>query len=433
MKRVLFAASSLLLTLAGLAQQPEFRGVWIASVDNIDWPKRGQYNTEDQKREYIRQLDMHEKNGMNAVFVQVRPAADALYPSPYEPWSQWLTGKQGKAPVPYYDPMEFTINEAHDRGFEYHAWCNPYRANFSVGKASIAPDHITKKHPEWFVQYGTTLYFDPGNKEAQDWVVEVMRDMIARYDIDALHMDDYFYPYKIPGKDFPDTTTYRKYGQGRNKADWRRSNVDTIISRLSRMVKQTKPWVKFGISPFGVWRNVKDDPAGSQTKAGVTNYDDLYANVVLWLKNDWIDYVVPQVYWEFTQPNAPFQTLIDWWSENSYGKQCYIGLGIYKAGTSKAWRDPTLIPRQIEAVRDNGNLHGVAYFSSTTFDKNPFGWNDSLRNNYYRERVDVPDMAWVPKKPEGLSGVTKPLVPPAVIPQQQPAKTERKAGKLPKK
>ena len=380
--------------------KPEFRGVWIASVDNIDWPRRGQWNVDSQKQEFIRQLDLHQRNGMNAAIVQVRPATDAFYPSPYEPWSQWLTGTQGKPPVPFYDPLEFTIDETHKRGFEYHAWVNPYRANFSVGKASIAPSHITKLHPEWFVQYGTTRYFDPGNKEAQAWVIMVMKDMISRYDIDALHMDDYFYPYRIAGKEFPDSVSYAKYGNGMKKDDWRRSNVDSVIRRLSVAIKEIKPWVKFGISPFGVWRNKDKDPEGSATRAGVTNYDDLFADVLLWLRKGWIDYIAPQIYWEFTQPNAPFQPILKWWNEHSYGRHCYIGLGIYRAGSSAAWKDATLIPRQIDSTRAQANVQGQIYFSSTSFDKPLNGWNDSLRNNYYREQAAIPEMPWLPKKPK---------------------------------
>src|SRR5215210_7172733 len=189
MKRLLlFSLFTIHYSLSFAQPKSEFRGVWIATVDNIDWPRKDDINPQSQKREFIRQLDMHERNGMNAVIVQVRPAADAFYPSPLEPWSQWLTGTQGKPPVPFYDPLEFTIQEAHKRGFEYHAWVNPYRANFSIGKASIAPTHITKLHPEWFLPYGGTLYFDPGNKEAQAWVVAVIRDMVSRYNMDALHM-----------------------------------------------------------------------------------------------------------------------------------------------------------------------------------------------------------------------------------------------------
>lgn len=389
----------------------EFRGVWIASVDNIDWPKRNQWNTDSQKTEFIRQLDMHKSNGMNAAIVQVRPAADAFYPSPYEPWSQWLTGAQGRPPAPYYDPLEFTISETHKRGMEYHAWVNPYRANFSVGKASIAPNHITRLHPEWFLQYGNTLYFDPGNKDAQHWVVDVIRDMVSRYDIDAIHMDDYFYPYRIAGKEFPDTASYRRYGNGMNKEDWRRSNTDSIILKLSTVIHETKPWVQFGISPFGVWRNQDKDPEGSATKAGQTNYDDLYADVLLWLRSGWIDYVAPQIYWEFSQPNAPFQPILEWWNSHTYGRNCYIGLGIYRAGSNGAWRDRTQLPRQIESTRAMPNIHGQIYFSSTSFDRNPNGWSDSLRNNYYREPATTPAMAWLPARPVpfGSEGDTQPV------------------------
>lgn len=387
------------------AAQPraEFRGVWIASVDNIDWPRRGQYDVEAQKAEFIRQMDMHQRNGMNAAIVQVRPAADALYPSPYEPWSQWLTGVQGKAPAPYYDPMQFTIEEAHKRGFEYHAWVNPYRATLSVGKSSVAPNHISRLHPEWFLQYGNTLYFDPGNKDAQHWVVDVITDMVSRYDIDAIHMDDYFYPYRIAGKEFPDTASYRKHGAGMNKDEWRRSNTDSIVAKLSRAIKETKPWVKFGISPFGVWRNQDKDPMGSPTRAGVTNYDDLYADVLLWLRNGWIDYVSPQIYWEFSHKAAPFQPILEWWNKNSYGRHCYIGMGIYRAGSNTAWKNPNELPRQIDSTRAMPNVQGQIYFSSTTFDKNPNGWNDVLRNKYYKETVSVPDMPWLPKKPASVS------------------------------
>jgi uncharacterized lipoprotein YddW (UPF0748 family) len=403
MKKRTFAfalIAGLFASLTSHAQKPqEFRGVWIATVDNIDWPQRNQFNVDSQKADFIRQLELHKANGMNAAIVQVRPAADAFYPSPYEPWSQWLMGRQGRPPAPYYDPMQFTIEETHRRGFEYHAWVNPYRANFSIGKASIALNHVTKLHPEWFIEYGGKLYFDPGNKEAQDWVVMVMKDMVQRYNIDALHMDDYFYPYRVPGKEFPDAASYAKYGNGMSKAEWRRSNVDSIVRKLSLMIKDVKPWVKFGISPFGVWRNKKDDPRGSNTKAGVTNYDDLYADILLWLKNGWVDYVAPQIYWEFSQPNAPYQALIDWWNENTYGRHCYIGLGIYKAGTTAAWRDKTLIPRQIDSLRKKSNIQGAIYFSSRSFQNNPMGWNDSLRNNHYRQPADIPAMDWLPKRP----------------------------------
>ena len=384
-----------------ISQSPEqeFRAVWIATVDNIDWPLKGMTDVAAQKAEFIRQLDMHKRNGMNAVIVQVRPAADAFYPSPYEPWSQWLTGIQGRAPSPYYDPLQFMIDEVHKRGMEFHAWCNPYRANFSIGSASIAPDHITKTHPEWFLTYGSTRYFDPANSKAQEFVVNVVTDIVRRYDVDAIHMDDYFYPYRIAGKEFPDAISYARSGTELNKDDWRRANVDTIILHLNNAIKKEKPWVKFGISPFSVWRNKDQDPEGSDSKAYQTNYDDLYADVVLWLKNGWIDYVAPQLYLEIGNGKIAYEKLLDWWSKHSYGKHLYIGMAIYRAGTSAAWKNTNELPNQIKLLRQYSNVQGSIYFSSNSFNRNPNGWSDSLRNNYYSNQVEIPAMEWLPAKP----------------------------------
>lgn len=410
MKVATLLLSALVISVCAFAQQMhlslsrpvdhEFRGVWIATVDNIDWPAKGMVNVEDQKAEFIRQLEMHRANGMNAMIVQVRPSADAFYPSKYEPWSQWLTGVQGKAPSPYYDPLKFMIEETHRRGMEFHAWCNPYRADFQIGKSSIAPNHITKTHPEWFLTYGDKKYFDPSNKDAQQFVVNVITDIVRRYDIDAIHMDDYFYPYRIAGKEFPDEAAYERSGNSLSKDDWRRSNVDSIISMLSRAIKKEKPWVKFGISPFSVWRNKDQDPDGSDSNASQTNYDDLYANVLLWLKNGWIDYVAPQLYLEIGNSKIAYEKLLDWWSKHTYGRHLYIGQGIYRAGENNAaWKNPKELPEQIQLLRQYPNVQGSIYFSSTTFDRNPNGWNDSLRNNYYREPAQIPPMDWLPKKP----------------------------------
>ena len=362
----------------------EFRGVWVATVDNIDWPKKGDYNTESQKAAFIKLLDMHKLNGMNAMIVQVRPAADAFYPSPFEPWSEWLTGKQGLPPSPYYDPLEFMITETHKRGMEFHAWMNPYRAIFNINSSSIAEAHITKIHPDWFLTYGDKQYFDPGNREVQQYVCNVVKDVVSRYAVDAIHFDDYFYPYRIPGKEFPDDTKYQQYGGGMNKEDWRRSNTDSIIYKLSKVIKEANAKCQFGISPFGVWRNIDKDPVnGSNTKAGQTNYDDLYADILLWLKKGWIDYVAPQLYWEFGHKAAPFEVLVDWWGQHSYGKKCYIGLGIYRANSNTAWKDKTQLPQQITRIRNTPNLQGMIFFSSKSFDNNPNGWSDSLRLNYF--------------------------------------------------
>lgn len=369
---------------------PEMRAVWIATVDNIDWPEKPTVNSDEQKESFIRLLDMHKRNGMNTVIVQIRPATDAFYPSPFEPWSQWLTGRQGQPPVPYYDPLEFMVTETHKRGMEFHAWMNPYRAVFNIHRSSIAPNHITRQHPNWFLNYGDKKYFDPGNREAQDYVTQVVRDVVKRYDVDAIHFDDYFYPYPIPGREFPDFVTYKKYGEGMSRDDWRRSNVDSIILKLYRTIKETRPDCQFGISPFGVWRNADKDPNGSNTKAGPTNYDVLYADILLWLRNGWIDYVTPQLYWEIGHPLADYQTLVEWWSRNTFGRKCYIGLAMYRAGSNTAWKDKTQLPRQIEMIRNNPALHGMAFFSSKSFEKNLNGWSDSLRLNYFRIPAPTP-------------------------------------------
>ena len=396
MKKFVGIIPCLFLSLLVFSQPKyEFRAAWIATVDNIDWPSRGNYDSESQKQEFIDLLDMHKRNGMNAVIVQVRPATDAFYPSQYEPWSEWLTGRQGKAPNPYYDPLEFMIEETHKRGMEFHAWCNPYRAEFNIRKSSIAPDHISRVHPEWFLTYGDKRYFDPGNKSAQQHVVKVIRDIVRRYDVDGIHFDDYFYPYKISGKQFPDAKTYLTYGKGMTLEDWRRSNVDSIIVLLAQPIKVENKSCRFGISPFGVWRNQDKDPDGSATTAGVTNYDDLYADILLWLKNGWIDYVAPQLYWEFGHKAAPYEVLLEWWSRHTFGKHCYIGLGVYRAGSNSAWKDPSLLPRQLTALRNTPNIHGAIYFSSKSFVSNPNGWSDSLQLNYYKEPALIPPMEWI--------------------------------------
>lgn len=394
-----------ILMITSLFAQPkfEFRGVWIATVSNIDWPSKKTLSTEEQKKEFIQILDMHQRNGMNAIVMQIRPATDAFYPSQYEPWSEFLTGTQGKPPYPYYDPLQFMIEETHKRGMEFHAWMNPYRAVFSLKNSSISPTHVTKLHPEWFLDYGGKRYFDPGNKEAQQFVENVVRDVVRRYDVDAIHFDDYFYPYRIAGVDFPDSRSYQKYGGGMTRDAWRRSNVDSIIVKLSRIIKQENPYCKFGISPFGVWRNKDKDPRGSNTKAGQTNYDDLYADILLWLENEWIDYVVPQLYWEFGHKLVGFEVLSKWWAENAYGRQMYIGQGIYRAKESKsyAWHKKEELPNQIKRIREFPEVQGSVYFSSKTFASNPNGWNDSLRNNYYRYPAIAPPMAWIDnEKPE---------------------------------
>lgn len=390
----------------------EFRGVWIATVSNVDWPNRGVWDQSHQKEEFIRLLDFHRKNGLNAVIVQVRPAADAFYPSPYEPWSQWLTGTQGKPPSDYYDPLEWMITETHKRGMEFHAWMNPYRAVFNVKTSSIAANHITRRHPEWFLTYGDTKYFDPANKEGQKFVVDVVHDIVKRYDVDAIHMDDYFYPYPIPGKEFPDDASYRESGTTLSKADWRRSNTDSIIRAINIAIKHENPWCKFGISPFGVWRNKDKDPErGSDTKAGPTNYDYLFADILLWLEKGWIDYVTPQIYFNIGHSKVDYSTMVDWWAEYSYGRHVYVGHGIYKAvERDQYWRSPKELPRQIEYLRTNPGVQGSVLYSSRSIGLNPFGWVDSLRNNYFKYPALIPPMKWISEEKPKMPVIEKSFV-----------------------
>ena len=389
---ILYVALLGIFVQAATAQivKPEFRGVWIATVSNIDWPAFPTVSAEIQKASFVRLLDMHKANGLNAVVVQIRPAADAFYPSQYEPWSQFLTGVQGQPPAPFYDPLAFMVTETHKRNMEFHAWMNPYRAVFNMNTSSISATHITKLHPDWFLMYGDKKYFDPGNKEVQQYVTAIVQDVVKRYDVDAIHFDDYFYPYRIAGKAFPDDAMYRQYGNGLSKDDWRRSNTDSIISRLYKIIKTTRANCQFGISPFGVWRNIANDPDGSNTTAGQTNYDDLYADILLWLKKGWVDYITPQLYWEFGHNAAPFEELVQWWGQHTFGRNCYIGLGLYRAGSNAAWRDKTQLPRQINAIRSIPTLNGMVFYSSKVFEKNPNGWNDSLQLNYFKYPAPTP-------------------------------------------
>ncbi|MEM6344477.1 MAG: family 10 glycosylhydrolase [Bacteroidota bacterium] len=378
------------------AQSPkrEFRGAWIATVKNIDWPSQAKLYADVQAGEFTDLLDRLQAVGINAVIVQIRPSGDAFYPSAYEPWSEWLTGEQGSPPEPYYDPLDMMIAEAHSRGMEFHAWFNPYRADMDWEEGKLrAENHVSQTHPEWTLQYGRNLYIDPGIPDAQDYVLGVVLDVVKHNPIDAVHFDDYFYPYRIADTPFPDTSSFAFYGAGFPEVDdWRRYNVNTFIQRLSDSIRYVNPEVQFGISPFGVWRNIADDPEGSDTRAGQTSYDDLYADIRLWLRNGWIDYVAPQAYWSIGYPPAAFDVIVEWWSANCYGKRLYIGHGPYKIANNadKNWDDPTQIPRQIRQLRENEAVDGSIFFSSRWFDVNPLGFADSLQNYYYRRPALIP-------------------------------------------
>lgn len=379
----------------------EMRAVWIATVDNIDWPSQPGLSVEEQKKELIAHLDLHKKNGMNAVIFQIRPATDAFYSSEYEPWSQWLTGEQGKGPNPMYDPLQFAIDECRKRGMELHAWMNPYRAVFNHEEAKTHENHITNTQPELFLTYGKHKYFNPGLPETRDYVCKIVGDVVRRYDIDAIHFDDYFYPYKIKDKKFPDSLSFVQHGgefYPNRIEDWRRDNVNRVIKQINDTIKSIKPWLPFGISPFGVWRNKSMDKAGSKTQAGQTNYDDLYADILLWLKNDWIDYVAPQIYWHIGKKVANYKVIAKWWNKNSFGKPCYIGHGVYRLNPkskTKEWRNSDQIIRQIKLNRKLRNVDGSMYFSSKSFLNNLVGINQKLSSRVYNKHTLVPECTTV--------------------------------------
>ncbi|GAB3818118.1 family 10 glycosylhydrolase [Pontibacter rugosus] len=403
-QRAFYSLFLLLLNFAVLAQTPspkrEFRAVWIASVANIDWPAQKGLSTEAQQKAFTAILDDHQKNGMNAVIVQIRPAADALYRSQLEPWSEWLTGKQGKELSSPYDPLDFMLTQSHQHGMEFHAWFNPYRATFDA-KAITAPDHITRRKPEWFIKYDGKLLFNPGIPEVRTYITSVIMDVVRRYDIDGVHFDDYFYPYPVANTAFADDSTFTRYNNGfRNKNDWRRNNVDLLIKGISDSINAVKPYVKFGISPFGVWKNKAEDPAGSATRAGAPTYSTLYADTRKWMQLGWIDYLVPQVYWHIGHKAADYKTIVEWWSLNSFNRHLYIGHSAYKVGTdaNAAWQDSNEIPRQLRLNRSLPAVGGSVYFSSKSVLKNTNHMQDSLRS-YYCYPALVPLMNWKQAKP----------------------------------
>ncbi len=400
-----FLLFSLFILSVATSAQPkyEFRAVWVATVANIDWPSQKGLTTEQQKTEAIELIEMQKKLGMNTIILQVRPTADAFYQSKLEPWSRYLCGVQGQAPNPFYDPLKFWIEECHKRGMELHAWLNPYRVAQKYDEP-LSTSHIAFQHPEWILKYGDKLYFDPGIPETREFVTGVVIDIVKRYDVDAIHFDDYFYPYPL-AEEFPDTVSFRQNGRGftqENIADWRRENVDIIIEMLNNSIKAIKPWVKFGISPFGVWRNKEDDPMGSDTKAGSTNYDHLYANIIKWQKNGWIDYCLPQLYWRIGHPLVDFTLLANWWKDHAYGRAMYVGHGVYRVSPDSKipeWTEPDQLPRQIEVLRNIPEISGSAFYSSKWFKANLLGFQDSLIQHYYRKPAIVPPMPWLDNTP----------------------------------
>ena len=376
------------LFIAPLNAQIAFRGAWIATVANIDWPSTEAVGNDSlQKAEMVWILDSLQSLGINAVIFQVRPTADALYQSEYEPSSHWLMGKQGDSLT--YDPLAWTIEQAHERHMEVHVWLNPYRVNLAkTDTSTICADHIWRKHPEWFWEYNKQWYFNPGLDVTREWICTVVQDIVYRYDIQAIHMDDYFYPYPAGGKPLPDVETYKKYPRGfDNIEDWRRDNVNRAIQEISATIHECKDSVQFGISPFGVWRNASVDSTGSKTTAGITNYDDLYADIRLWIREGWIDYVLPQLYWEIGKKAADYETLAHWWANEVRGTNCklYIGMAPYRLEGAKKdspWGIGNEISRQMKLNRTIPEISGECFYSTRPLLRNPRHVCDTIKLIY---------------------------------------------------
>ncbi|MFI6448187.1 glycoside hydrolase family 10 protein [Kitasatospora sp. NPDC050543] len=326
------------------------RGVWIASVANIDWPSAPGLPAERQRAEFTALLDRAVAINLNAVFVQIRPTADAFWPSPFEPWSQWLTGTQGQDPG--WDPLEFMVGAAHERGLALHAWFNPYRVSTQPDATRLAPGHPARRHPDWTAVHNGGLYYNPGVPAARAFVQQAMLDAVIRYEIDGVHFDDYFYPYPAAGQEFPDDAAFAAYGRDfEHRADWRRYNVDLMVRQMSDLIRAARPEAAFGISPFGVWRNASTDPAGSAT-AAFESYDGLYADSRGWVRRGWLDYVAPQLYWHLGHPSADYGTLAHWWAAQTAGTdtQLWVGQASYRAGAAgqaAAWQDPAELSRHL--------------------------------------------------------------------------------------
>jgi uncharacterized lipoprotein YddW (UPF0748 family) len=374
----------------------QFRAMWIASVVNIDWPSTTGLSEAAVKAEYTQWLELAKRLKLNAVVVQIRPTADAFWPSRYEPWSTYLTGVPGQDPG--WDPLAFLVAEAHRYNLEFHAWFNPYRVSMPSPGAGpdidkLAPGAPARAHPDWVVAYpvGTAasrLYYNPGIPEVRRFVQDAVLDAVTRYDVDGVHFDDYFYPYPAAGQDFADDATFAQYGGGfANKGDWRRDNINRLIQEMGQRVHAVKPWVKFGVSPFGIWRNASTDPLGSDT-AGLQSYDAIYADTRLWVRNNWIDYLVPQVYWNIGFTVADYAKLVPWWSEVVAGTnvQLYIGQAAYKvaaAGQPAAWFDPLELSRHLTFNRAYPQVVGDVHFSAKDVRADRLGSVTQLAADHY--------------------------------------------------
>ena len=388
----------------GIAPPPpaprEFRAAWVATVDNIDWPSRKGLPVQQQKKELEQILDRARHLRLNALVLQVRPACDAFYPSPHEPWSEWLTGVQGRAPSPKWDPLAFAIAGAHARGLELHAWFNPFRARHAASKSKSARNHVSRTQ-DLCVRYGDQLWMDPGVSRARRHTLRVILDVVTRYDVDGIHIDDYFYPYPVGGKAFPDEASYRRYrsaGGRLDRDDWRRSNVDSLIEKLYQGIKKSKPWVKFGISPFGIYR--PGVPRG--IKAGLDQYGQLYADVKKWWREGWCDYLSPQLYWPIDQRAQSYPVLLSWWADqNKKKRHLWVGNYASRVLADKPWPTREIID-QVGVTRRHRGATGNIHFSFKALLGARSSLGRELERGPYATPALVPASPWLDDEPPAV-------------------------------
>jgi uncharacterized lipoprotein YddW (UPF0748 family) len=384
----------------------EFRAAWIATVTNLDWPSRPGLSTRQQKQEMIALLDRAVAMHLNAVIFQVRPEADALYQSDYEPWSAFLTGTMGLAPDPFYDPLAFVVREAHARGLQVHAWFNPYRALHPSSPGNVAPSHVSRTDPEVIRRYGDQLWMDPGDPIVVARATKVILDVTRRYDIDAVHLDDYFYPYREEDRrgrtiQFPDSRTYALYlkaGGTLSLDDWRRDNVNTFVQHLGAEIHAIKPWVRFGISPFGIWR-----PGHPASVRGLDSYVEIFADSRKWLQNGWVDYLAPQLYWPIGRPEQDFSSLLAWWvSQNDFKRNIYVGLNASLANrTPPGGPGAAEMTDQIRLTRAQAGARGEIFFSMGVLMQDPDSVAEHIARDSYSVPALVPASPWLKVVPPG--------------------------------
>lgn len=402
MKKIILSLLLLTVTTVLTAQKREFRGAWIQCVN-------GQFqglSAQAMQQTLSQQLDQLQLDGVNAIIFQVRAECDALYASNKEPWSRFLTGTQGQAPTVKWDPLQWMVEQCHRRGMEIHAWINPYRAK-TKGTTMLAPNHVARLHPEWVFPYDGQLILQPALPATRQYICQVVDDIVSRYDIDGLHIDDYFYPYPAAGQVIPDNALYQQMGRGyANINDWRRANVNAFIQQLSATIHARKPWVRFGVSPFGIYRNQSTDPQNGSATKGLQNYDDLYADVLLWEREGWVDYCVPQIYWQIGHPTADYATLLKWWDSHITHRPLYIGEDVERTVKFADPQRPTShqMPAKF-ALRDKANhVQGAVLWYAKAVVDNVGNYGATLRDHYWKWPALTPRSPWLdqraPKKPK---------------------------------